>query len=118
MRRSLISSCPRSDAPIEQVSNIADRGYLGVHRTIYLMIPLLQAPSLNPHATLITLFMNVVEEYSAPLCGQLANLSRDKSVIPRVMKHLSLKGMLTGPDLIKFIYAIGCVTTYDHILDL
>jgi hypothetical protein len=45
-----------------QVSNIADGAYLGLPRTVGVMMPLLQEPLVNPHATLITLLMNVVEE--------------------------------------------------------
>ncbi len=83
------------------------------------MVPLLQAPSLNPHATLITLFMNVVPEYSMLPGAQLTDLARGgKTVMPRVLKFLSQKGMPTGPDLVKIMYAMGCVATYDGVLDM
>jgi hypothetical protein len=45
-----------------QVSNICDRAYIGLAPTIGIFAPLLQEPIANPHATLITLFMNAVEE--------------------------------------------------------
>ena len=45
-----------------QVSNISDEGWLGIHRTLQLMVPLLQPPTQNPHATLITLFINVIQD--------------------------------------------------------
>ena len=102
-----------------QVSNITDGAYLGVHRTIFLMIPLLQAPPTNPHATLVTLFMNVVDEYGTSPREQAANVARAKGAMPRLLKHLSIKGMPApfSPDMSKFMYAMGYVLTYDHILD-
>jgi hypothetical protein len=45
-----------------EVSNISDAGYLGIHKTVGIMSPLLRSPSVNSHATLITLFMNLVDE--------------------------------------------------------
>jgi hypothetical protein len=45
-----------------QTSNISDGHFIGPHRTVRLLGPLLQTPAQNPHATLITLFMNAVVE--------------------------------------------------------
>lgn len=45
-----------------EVSNISDCAYLGCQMTLAFMMPLLDAPDVNPHATLIMLFMNAVEE--------------------------------------------------------
>lgn len=45
-----------------QTSNIADVTYLGPHHTVCLLSPLLEPPSRNPHATLVTLFMNAAPE--------------------------------------------------------
>ncbi|KAK3901827.1 hypothetical protein C8A05DRAFT_16048 [Staphylotrichum tortipilum] len=102
-----------------EVSNITDGAYVGVHRTIFLMIPLLQTPLTNPHATLITLFMNVVDEYGMLPEEQMANWARTRAVMPRIVKYLSLKG-IPDPlslDMVRFIYAMGSVATYDHVLD-
>ncbi|KAI2964610.1 hypothetical protein CBS147323_6309 [Aspergillus niger] len=44
------------------VSNVSDQGYLGIHRTLNATVPLLQTPVDNPHATLITFFLNAVNE--------------------------------------------------------
>lgn len=44
------------------MSNISDMAWLGIHRTLHLMVPLLQTPVQNPHVTIIALFMNAVEE--------------------------------------------------------
>lgn len=45
-----------------KVSNICDVAYLGTPRTICSLSPLLEKRSINPHATIITLFMSAVLE--------------------------------------------------------
>lgn len=44
------------------MSNICDAGYIGIRDTLSFLSPLLQSPQQNPHATLITLFINAVKE--------------------------------------------------------
>lgn len=58
-----------------QVSNIADRGYLGIHGTLSLFGPRLCSREQNPHATLITLFINAVHESTSVMdnLGELRN---------------------------------------------
>lgn len=46
-----------TDVFILWVSNICDLYYLGTEKTVSSLSPLLQKPSVNPHATLLTLFM-------------------------------------------------------------
>lgn len=102
-----------------QVSNISDSGYAGIHRTVGLMVPLLQGPLINPHATLITLFMNAVEETKTDQ-DRVSGISLHSPAVKRLLKYLPLKGMPTSsydPELIKFAYARDIVTTYDHIFD-
>ncbi|KAL3470286.1 hypothetical protein BJX99DRAFT_264344 [Aspergillus californicus] len=43
-------------------ANIGDQGWLGIERALTALAPLLRPPSVNPHATLITLFMTAVTE--------------------------------------------------------
>lgn len=45
-----------------EVSNITDAGYLGMPRTIAHIGHLLKQPDENPHATLVALFLNAVDE--------------------------------------------------------
>lgn len=45
-----------------QVSNISDAGYLGIGPTLGYLGVMLQATKVNPHATLITLFLSAVPE--------------------------------------------------------
>ena len=43
-------------------SNIADAGYLGIRQTLATMGPLLKPKTENPHATIVTSFINAVNE--------------------------------------------------------
>ncbi|KAK1753835.1 hypothetical protein QBC47DRAFT_303201 [Echria macrotheca] len=45
-----------------EASNISDTCYLGIRETLARLCSLLQLPQKNPHATLITLFLNAVME--------------------------------------------------------
>ncbi|OBT66458.1 hypothetical protein VE03_03695 [Pseudogymnoascus sp. 23342-1-I1] len=45
-----------------EVANICDFGYLGIRNTLDPLLPLLQLPRENPHATFITTFINAVKE--------------------------------------------------------
>ncbi|KNG52716.1 mynd finger family protein [Stemphylium lycopersici] len=45
-----------------EVSNICDRGYVGVDRTLQTFSPMLKSRTENPHATLLMLFLNAVRE--------------------------------------------------------
>ncbi|KAF7175088.1 hypothetical protein CNMCM7691_006492 [Aspergillus felis] len=84
-----------------EVSNISDAGWLGIHYTLSLMVPLLQTPLENPHASLITLFMNAVDE-------TLTDEDRIQDLTPHSP---------TTKRLIKFNFGRDLVRTYDHIFD-
>ncbi|KAJ5335809.1 uncharacterized protein N7506_005745 [Penicillium brevicompactum] len=45
-----------------EVSNITDAGYLGTRETLRLLSPLLQPPQKNPHATIISAYLNAIME--------------------------------------------------------
>lgn len=83
------------------------------------MMPLLQGPPINPHATLITLFMNAVDENITDQ-DRIADMTPHSPTTERLLKYLPPKGMLTNPSdpqLIKFVFAQDNVATYDHIFD-
>ncbi|KAF9773218.1 hypothetical protein IL306_009010 [Fusarium sp. DS 682] len=102
-----------------EVSNISDDGYLGIRRTVALMAPLLRSPTENPHATLITLFMDGIEENKtiADQVGDVhafsANVHRLIGYLPLVQRQL---GLYDG-ELIKYMCAADLVRNHDHILD-
>ncbi|KFZ20600.1 hypothetical protein V501_00028 [Pseudogymnoascus sp. VKM F-4519 (FW-2642)] len=104
-----------------EVSNILDRGYLGIHRTVFSMMPLLQGPLVNPHATLITLFMNAVDE-SMTNKDQMALITKHSPEAKRLLRYLPPidMGMLMNPgspDIIRYLCAQDIVATYDHIFN-
>ncbi|KAK4039008.1 hypothetical protein C8A01DRAFT_47462 [Parachaetomium inaequale] len=70
-----------------EVSNISDGGYLGIHRTLALIVPLLQGLLSNPHTTLITLFMNAVEEYTTT-ADRIADIMPHSETMKRLFKYL------------------------------
>lgn len=98
------------------MSNISDAGYLGVHKTIFHMVPLLQPPSQNPHATLITLFMNAVPEAETK---QDELQSMTEASTRRLYQFLAPKKRpLSGgydPQVIRLLCARSLMNSYDHI---
>jgi hypothetical protein len=81
------------------------------------MSPLLQAPDINPHATLITLLMNVVDENMTDQ-DQIADATMHSPSTKRLLKFLPPSHPPTSrydPDIIKFSYARDFVRTYDQI---
>ncbi|KAK1624557.1 hypothetical protein BDP81DRAFT_437802 [Colletotrichum phormii] len=101
-----------------EVSNIPDAGYLGIHRTLDLMVPLLQSPLINPHATLITLFMNTVDE-NITETEKLAEIKADGTVTKRIYEYLSLsRRPLTYYDttIFKIMAARDYILTYNHLV--
>ena len=83
------------------------------------MIPLLQGPLNNRHATLIMLFMNAVEENTTSH-DRIADLNRSGPTMERVLKFLPLTQRPTGgfdPYVFKITLARDLVRTYDHIFD-
>ncbi|GFG26617.1 monoterpene epsilon-lactone hydrolase [Aspergillus udagawae] len=102
-----------------EVSNISDAGWLGIHHTLRLMVPLLQTPLDNPHATLVTLFMNAVDETLTDE-DRIQDLTAHSPTTKRLFKYLPPKGRPTSPydpELIKFNLGRDLVKPYDHIFD-
>ncbi|KAH7182258.1 uncharacterized protein B0J16DRAFT_356302 [Fusarium flagelliforme] len=102
-----------SDLPSHLNINSFDRievyaGYLGIHKTVGIMSPLLRSPSINSHATLITSFMNVVDE-------NLAN--QDRMAEAKVGSASTNPTSRYDPGVIMFSFARDSVTAYDSIFD-
>jgi hypothetical protein len=75
-----------------QVSNITDVGpaYVGTETTLGLLCPLLQTPQQNPHATIITLYLNATMEIlnKGPPEDQLANMEALLKYLPQRLESL------------------------------
>ncbi|KAK1055362.1 hypothetical protein LTR12_013176 [Friedmanniomyces endolithicus] len=69
---SLPHHLPKDSFARIEVSNIVDGAYLGIEKTLGLLGPLLQPPSVNPHAAMLTLFMNAVPEMLEEDHGDIA----------------------------------------------
>jgi hypothetical protein len=100
-----------------QVSNICDRTYLGLAPTIGIFTPLLEAPTANPHATLITLFMNAIEEEFRE-CGEDHNASIMRKEISLLTKYIPYRPNLNDydPDFIKLSFAKPLVRDVERYL--
>lgn len=109
---------PGSFARID-VSNISDSGWLGIHRTLAYMIPLLQNKVDNPHATLITLFMNAVDETMTDE-DRIQDMTQNSTSSRRLLQYLPPSGSLVSkydPKLIKFNMGRDLVTEYDYVFN-
>ena len=94
------------------------------------MVPLLQSPMTNPHATLITLFMNAIDENLTEQ-DEVAGLLSDDTTLKRLLQYLPppkfhppLKRRIrtdgeasADPAVVKIVYARASVATYDHIFE-
>lgn len=103
------------------MSNISDAGWLGIHHTLGLILPLLQTPLENPHATLITLFMNAVDETLTDQ-DKLRDMTSNLSTSKRLFEYLSPKGgprpaSPYDPLFIKSNLGWDILTAYDHTFD-
>ncbi len=77
------------------------------------MAPLLHGPLDNPHATLVTLFMNAVLETINQ--DQMVRMAQIQTM-PHLLKYIPLKTKPSGPydpEMIKLAFAGGIVGTFD-----
>lgn len=84
------------------------------------MIPLLQGSLTNPHATLITLFMNAVEETMFLDGEEGPRISAQDQSIKRVLAYVpaSLTALTpTNPVIFKVMSARAAVTRHDGTFD-
>lgn len=83
------------------------------------MAPLLQPVSENPHATLITLFMNAVDETLTDE-DRIREMTPHSSSTKRLLQYFPDKKPAVSkydPQLIKFALARDIITVYDDIFD-
>lgn len=85
------------------------------------MVPLLQTPLENPHATLITLFMNAVDETLTDQ-DKLRDMTSNLSTSKRLFEYLNPKGgprptSSYDPLFIKSNLGRDLLAAYDHTFD-
>ncbi|PYH34770.1 DUF4470 domain-containing protein [Aspergillus neoniger CBS 115656] len=99
-----------------EVSNIADQEFLGIHMTLYAMAPLLRNTVENPHATLITLFLNAIQE-------SLTHKEHSREMLKaHTNKYLSQylfrkekRIAVNDPRLIQLAMALPMVENHEHV---
>ncbi|KAM0286534.1 hypothetical protein ACHAO9_008162 [Fusarium lateritium] len=102
-----------------EASNITDSCYLGIDNTVLSLVPMLREVQVNPHATLVTLFMNTVHE----LLGrhvQLPNQALDNGATQRLHRYLPVRPPIRGtydPQVVKLAAARNSVRYYDDYFD-
>ncbi|KAI0545918.1 hypothetical protein F4679DRAFT_575864 [Xylaria curta] len=107
-----------------EVSNICDTGYLGIDTTLKTFGPLLRGLSANPHATLITTFLNAVPE--AKMICQMLNPSAADTVlnsnINTVLKYMGSDLTASTGTLVekstKILCAVDLVGDMDQYFNL
>ncbi|TVY43017.1 hypothetical protein LOCC1_G004360 [Lachnellula occidentalis] len=101
-----------------EVSNIADSGYLGPVKTLGTFSALLKQPSQNPHATLITLFLNAVEEVSTradSVTNMVQEMDRLKRYLPLDMQLLQRHNHMHNAEFLAFSCAKILVRDFDTL---
>lgn len=101
-----------------EVSNIVDEAYLGVHKTLATFGPLVKHTSVNPHASLIALFLNACE-----IADRVMGNDRNEAILKKQMEqvikytHYDSRDIVnpTSTTMFKFIAAKDLVRDYDKI---
>lgn len=99
-----------------QVSNISDCGYIGPFQTVGLLSPLLQSHAMNPHATLITLFMNAVDEIKTKQ-DQILEMSSSSLALKTLIKYMPPTGRSASkndPAIMKLSSSVDYVASHDR----
>lgn len=107
------------DDNVLQVSNIADRGYLGSAAVLTTFGPLLKPHNQNPNATLLALYLNAVHEVFSPVDYLVSTVSEVERMHPYMqgnqeMLKLSNK---SNADFLRFDNARGMFRDYDQLFD-
>ena len=79
------------------------------------MTPLLQDPTTNEHATLITLFVKAVdEEMTVNECIAFYSKTRNMERAQKYVPFTRVPTSTADPEVIKFMCALEVVRPYDH----
>ncbi|KAF2141159.1 uncharacterized protein K452DRAFT_272970 [Aplosporella prunicola CBS 121167] len=97
-----------------EVSNIADKCYLGIRKCLNTFAPLLKPITENPHATLVTLFLNAVNEMeSRPDTTQ--TLWREMGRLMAYFPENRLAKNKRGAETIKLTAALDLLRDFDGL---
>jgi hypothetical protein len=70
------------------MANISDAGYPGTRGSLKILTPLLRTPQQNPHATIITLYLNAVMEVVK--MGDEEEATPDVKLLTQYLPHFRL----------------------------
>ena len=96
-----------------EVSNIVDVCYLGLERTLKALGPWLKPATVNPHATLLALFLNAASESARP--SDLAQVLRDRTCPAYKFLELDSLDTLCSPASTKIACALELYRDFDAI---
>ena len=90
---------------------------MNIHRTLLFMVPFLQLPVNNPHATLVTLFMNAVPMILEAE-GGILQVGAGSNEAKRLLKYMPSKPTSPrDPNLFKFMEGMEIITNYDRFFN-
>ncbi|KAI9875688.1 MAG: hypothetical protein M1830_008116 [Pleopsidium flavum] len=100
-----------------ELSNIADRGYLGPEPALATFGPLLKRHTQNPNATLVALFLNAVHEVFTPLDSlgsAISDMDRMRPYLPAT-RDMVQHGNEYNADFLRFMAARGMFRDFDEL---
>ncbi|KAL4805432.1 hypothetical protein BDV18DRAFT_140850 [Aspergillus unguis] len=101
-----------------EISNAAEPHWLGIERVLRLMMPFLQKPTKNPHATLITLFRHAIGQSATVNDILHGSGPRHQETRRRLKEYLPFTRFPQNrydPDLAKYDVAWDIVNDWDHV---
>lgn len=100
-----------------EMSNIADTNYLGLAPVLKSLGDLLKSPKQNVHATMITLFMNAVEETwdTWDTTRKTKDQARQLKKVARFLPFPTSLGSTMDPAVLRFSFASDIFRDYDGV---
>ena len=97
-----------------EVSNIVDRSYLGLERTLTTLGPWLKPADINPHATLLALFLNAVPESTTEL-DTIKNAAVARAPVLKFLPGPERSPSSFHPKFIKYMCALELYNDFEGI---
>ena len=97
-----------------KASNIVDGGYLGLERTLTTLVPWLKPADVNPHATLLGLFLNAIAECKNSF-ETVQTVKDQSSVVHKLLPPLPSMLSPLNPAFIKYMAAIELFKNFEVI---
>ena len=112
--QSLLVSLPHALTTAPQVSNVTDTCWLGTEDTLKTFAPLLKRKSHNPHASIVTLYLNAVHEMYRFSDLKFSKM-RDSFMAIRYLPQRPHQSGDYDPNYLKFLRALPLVRDMDGL---